>query len=260
MIGKALRAIFLATVGVYFALPLIMTALFSLSEGRAGYGLAAYAGLFERADLLKPLLLSLELAAATVGVIVLIMVPAVIAAHMFAPGLRGLLEVIAMLPFVIPAIALVAGLTALIREPVWLIGSPFYLTVPYFVLALPYAYRAVDVALSNLDLLQLRLVAASLGTNMRQIILWVVLPNLWPALINAALMTFTVVIGEFTVANILLFRTFPVSLNLIGKSEPTEAAALSIVSFLLTWAALLGILRVGCNRSASGWRPNEGKR
>jgi putative spermidine/putrescine transport system permease protein len=256
MIGKTARSIFIALIGAFFALPLVMTAVFSLWQGQAGYGLAAYAQLFQRADLLDPLLLTMKLAAATIGLIFLAMVPAVIAVHLFAPRLHGLLEAIAILPFVVPAIALVAGLTALIQGPGWLVGSPYYLTLPYFVLALPYAYRAIDVALGAIDLPQLRLAAVSLGADARQVILWVVLPILRPALVNAALMTFTVVLGEFTIANILLFRTFPVSLGLIGRSEPTVAAALSIVSFLLTWAALFGALRAGRDPSTSGGRAN----
>ncbi|MBP1856876.1 ABC transporter permease [Rhizobium herbae] len=247
MIGKSLRIVFLAALFIYFALPLIMTVIFSLSRGQAGFGPDAYVALLSRGDLLAPLWMSAQLALATVACILLVMVPAVIAVHLFAPRLRMLLELAAILPFVIPGIALVAGLSVLISGPGWLIGSPFFLTLPYFFLALPYAYRAIDIAISNLDLAQLRLAAASLGAGVGRTILWVVMPNLWPALVNAALMTFTVVLGEFTVANILLFQTFPVSINLVGKSEPAEAAALTIVSFLLTWIALLIVLLVGRN-------------
>jgi putative spermidine/putrescine transport system permease protein len=259
MIGRVLRVTFLAATTAYFALPLVMTVVFSLSEGRLGYGPGAYLRILARADLLASLRLSCLLALATIAVIVLIMVPAVVAMHLIVPRLRGLFETIAVLPFVIPGIALVAGLSALIRAPLWFVGSPVFLVLPYFVLALPYAYRAIDVALDALDLPHLRQAASSLGADMRQTILWVVLPNLWPALVNAALMTFTVVLGEFTVANILLFPTFPVALNLVGKSSPTDAAALSVVSFAITWAALLGVLILSRDRRSSARSLSEVK-
>lgn len=256
-LGASLRVAVLVVAALFFAVPLVATFAFSLFEGQGLYGLSAYAALFERAALIRPLLLSFELAAATIVVILLVMVSAAIAVHLFAPRLRVFLEVAAVLPFVIPAIAMVAGLTALIHGPGWLVGSPFYLVLPYVFLALPYAYRAIDVALLALDLPSLGRAAASLGAGKGQTILWVVLPNLRPALVNAALMTFTVVLGEFTVANVLLFETFPVSINLVGKSEPTQAAALSVVSFLLTWAALYGVLKAGRRRAPS--RPEEAK-
>ncbi|GGE05832.1 spermidine/putrescine ABC transporter permease [Aureimonas endophytica] len=244
-IARLTRRLLLALMLAYFALPLLTTLVFSLSQGRQGYGLSAYAALIRRADLLEPLLLSIALAAATIALVLVVLLPAMIAMHLLAPRLKGLFEAIAVLPFVVPAIALVAGLTALVPGPGWLVGSPAFLALPCFVLALPYAYRAIDVGLGPLDLPQLRLAAASLGAGPVRTILWVVLPNLGPALVNAALLTFTVVLGEFTVANILLFPTFPVALARIGRSQPDVAAALSIVSFLLTWAALFGALRAG---------------
>jgi putative spermidine/putrescine transport system permease protein len=80
---------------------------------------------------------------------------------------------------------------------------------------------------------------------MGQIIRLVVLPNLRAALIGSTLLTVAVVIGEFTFANVLLFRTFAVMINQIGQNAATEAAALSMVSFLITWAAMLGVLLAG---------------
>ena len=51
--------------------------------------------------------------------------------------------------------------------------------------------------------------------------------------------------GEFTFANVLLFHTFAVLINEIGQHAATEAAALSTLSFLITWMAMLGVLVVG---------------
>jgi putative spermidine/putrescine transport system permease protein len=165
--------------------------------------------------------------------------------NLYVPKLRPVFEFIAALPFVVPAIALVAGLTALFTGPGWLVGSPFYLVIPYFFLSLPYAYRALDVGLRALDLTTLTEAGQSLGASMGQIIRLVVLPNLHSALVGSLLLTLAVVIGEFTFANVLLFRTFAVLINQIGQHEATEAAALSVVSFLITWGAMLGVLLVG---------------
>lgn len=242
----------LALAGVYFIVPLLMTVAFSLWEGHGRYGLSAYRTLLARPNLGPSLVVSLELAVATCLSIVVLLAPAMIFMTLYAPRLRPLFEFIAALPFVVPAIALVAGLSALFTGPEWLIGTPFYLTVPYFFLALPYAYRAIDVGIRALDLTTLTEAGQSLGASLGQIIRLVVLPNLRPALIGSMLLTFAVVMGEFTFANVLLFHTFAVLINEVGQNAPTEAAALSTLSFLITWGAMLGVLVVGRGNAQLG--------
>ncbi len=231
--------------GLYFAVPLAMTVAFSLWEGRGRYGLDSYRALLTLPELSSSLLLSVELSVATVAALIVLLVPAMIFMNLYAPRLRPLFEFLAALPFVVPAIALVAGLSALFTGPGWLIGSPFYLVIPYFFLSLPYAYRAIDVGLRSIDLATLTEAGQSLGASMGQIIRLVVLPNLRAALIGSTLLTVAVVMGEFTFANVLLFHTFAVLINEIGQHAATEAAALSMLSFLITWGAMLGVLVAG---------------
>jgi putative spermidine/putrescine transport system permease protein len=231
--------------GIYFVVPLLMTVAFSLWEGRGHYGFDAYRSLLARPNLLPSLIVSLELGFATCAAIVLLLAPAMIFMNLYAPKLRPVFEFIAALPFVVPAIALVAGLSVLFTGPEWLIGTPFYLTIPYFFLALPYAYRAIDVGIRSLDLTTLTEAGQSLGASLGQIIRMVVLPNLRSSLIGSMLLSFAVVMGEFTFANVLLFHTFAVLINEVGQNAPTEAAALSTLSFLITWGAMLGVLMIG---------------
>ena len=234
---------------IYFVMPLAMTLMFSLWEGNNVYGVSAYVNLFSRADLLNPFVLSLELSLLTIAAIYLLLTPALIAVHLYAPRMRKLIEFISVLPFVVPAIAFVGGLSTLVTGPTWLISSPLYLIIPYFFLALPFSFRAIDVGLSALDLKTLKEAAESLGAGAWPTIRLIVLPNLHAALINATLLTFTVVMGEFTVSNILLFRTFPVAINEVGKSSPTQAAALSMLSFVLTWLTMLGVMFLARQRN-----------
>jgi hypothetical protein len=55
-------------------------------------------------------------------------------------------------------------------------------------------------------------------------------------------------IGEFTFANVLLFRTYAVFINQIGQHEATAAAALSFASFIATWVAMLIVLVAGSRK------------
>ena len=235
----------LGAAGLYFLVPLLMTITFSLWQGHGHYGFDDYRKLLARPNLLPSLVTSLELALATCATIVFLLAPAVVFMHLYAPRLRAVFDFISGLPFVVPPIALVAGLSALFTGPDWLIGTPFYLVFPYFFLAFPYAYRAIDVGIRALDLNTLTEAGQSLGASLGQIIRMVVLPNLRSALIGSVLLTFAVVMGEFTFANVLLFHTFAVLINEVGQNAPTEAAALSTLSFLITWFAMLGVLVAG---------------
>ncbi|HDJ86109.1 MAG TPA: ABC transporter permease subunit, partial [Chromatiales bacterium] len=159
--------------------------------------------------------------------------------------LRPVMEFIAVLPFVVPAIALVEGLTSLYTGPEWLVGSPNFLIVAYIILALPYTYNALDVGMRSLDIRTLSEAAQNLGANWPTLMMRAILPNLIGTLVGATLLTFAIVMGEFTFANVLLFNTFAVYINYIGQTSGTQAAALSLLSFTITWLAMLGILLTG---------------
>ena len=164
---------------------------------------------------------------ATALALVVLLLPAMIFMNLYAPRLRPVFEFIAALPFVVPAIALVAGLSALFTGPGWLIGSPFYPGHSRISSSrCPTPTARSTSGLRALDLTTLTEAGQSLGAGMGQIIRLVVLPNLRSALVGSLLLTLAVVIGEFTFANVLLFRTFAVLMNQIGQHEATEAAAL----------------------------------
>jgi putative spermidine/putrescine transport system permease protein len=236
---------------MFFLVPLIVTGIFSLWEGGSRYGVSAYAVLFQTSDFWNSLALSFRLAVETVLLSFVLLVPAMIFVHIKVPRLKPVFEFIANLPFVIPAIALIDGLTTLYTGPSWLIGTPNYLVIPYFFLALPFAYRSIEVGLTTLDVRTLTEAGQSLGAGWGQIILRVLLPNLKSALLGATLLTLTVVMGEFTFASVLLFHTFAVFINDIGQNTITEAAALSLISFMITWIFMLGVLLTGRRNTAA---------
>jgi putative spermidine/putrescine transport system permease protein len=235
----------LAMIGLYFLVPLLATGAFSLWEGGSRYGFAAYAALVHDPKLWQSLGLSVRLAIETILVGLVVLVPAVFWLNLRVQRLRPIFDFLSVLPFVVPPIALVAGLTALYTGPAWLVGTANYLVVPYVILALPYTYRALDLGMRALDLKTLSEAAQSLGAGWMSLIFRVVVPNLTTALIGAALLTIAIVMGEFTFANILLFNTFAVYIDYVGGTSATEAAALTLLSFLITWLAMLGVLFTG---------------
>jgi len=84
--------------------------------------------------------------------------------------------------------------------------------------------------------------AYSLGSGWWRTFLTVILPNIWPGVISAALLVFSTVMGEFTIAQLFSLYTFPVFLNNTGQNDPHKAAILSVLSFTFTLLCVLGII------------------
>ncbi len=242
------RGLWIGLLSLYFLLPLVGTAVYSLWAGGNRYNFSAYLQLLAAADFRRSLELSLVLALETVLLTLGLLVPAVFWANLKLKRLRGFLDVVSVLPFVVPPIVLASGLSAAYGRVSFLVSSPHFLVLPYVILALPYSYRALDTGMRALDIKTLTEAAQSLGASWGVILFRVVVPNLRTSLIGAALLTLAIVVGEFTFANVLLYNTFAVYLNYVGQTQGTASAALSLLSFALTWLGMLGIT-VGAKRN-----------
>jgi putative spermidine/putrescine transport system permease protein len=166
---------------------------------------------------------------------------------------------VTILPFVVPPIILTVGLLQLysndLHAPFWYLGHPYtFLVSAYVVLAFPYVYRSLDAGFRAIDVHTLTEAAQSLGASWRTTFLRVIIPNVRQAALSGAFLTLAIVMGEFTIASLALFNTFPVYINQVNQEQPYEAASLSLLSFLITWAAMAGLLLVGRPPRSSGRR------
>lgn len=237
----------------YFLLPLYGTLEFSMRASRPhlAYSLAAYRNALSDPQFVRAFGFSFQMAVATIVVGLLLVVPTAYWVHLRLPRLRPVVELLTLLPFVIPAIVLVFGLIRTFGRTIrifsvpilppltnTILGTNALLVAGYTVLALPYLYRAVDNGLRAIDVRTLTEAAQSLGAGWPTILARVIFPNLRTALLSGALLTFAIVIGELTIANFLARPAFAPYLALLSNRLAYEPAALSIVSFGLTWAAM----------------------
>src|SRR5207248_585234 len=173
---------------------------------------------------------------------------------------RPLMDVLTLIPFAMPAIILAVGLvqeyngsaSPLINylslglvptlDNFNIVNTAPLLVCAYVIISLPFVYRPIDNALRAINTRVLTEAAYSLGSGWWRTFLIVILPNIWPGVISAALLTFSTVMGEFTLATLSGIYTFPIYLNSIGQSAPHKAALLSILSFLFTLICVLGIV------------------
>lgn len=68
-----------------------------------------------------------------------------------------------------------------------------------------------------------------------------ILPNLRTAILGAAFLTITVVLGEYVLSSLFLYNTLPVYMAEVGTSQAQGAAALALITVLFTWFLLIGV-------------------
>lgn len=228
----------------YFIVPLVATVLFALSIRRGQYTLDAFTNVFADPNFQATFGYSIVVGLATIVAGLVIVVPAAYYVRLRLPQLRPVVEFITLLPLIIPAIILVFGYIRLYNTSSWLpltgsaVGTDILLTFAYVALALPYMYRAVDTGLRTIDVGTLTEAATILGANQITIIARVIFPNIIVAVLSGAFLTLAIVIGEFTIASLLNRPAFGVYMQNIGANRAYEPAALSIISFVITWGAM----------------------
>lgn len=228
---------------VYFLTPLAATGYWSLKAEKDKLGFEAYRRIFADPEFARSFLESIVNAAAAIVLSLLIIVPTAYWVTLRIPRLRPVVEFVTLLPFVIPAVVLVFGLIRMYSRPPLLLtatyGSSRVLLVgAYAALSFPYMYRSVDNGLRALNVRSLTEAAQSLGAGWPTIIGRVILPNLRVALLSGALLTFAIVIGELTIALYMAQRTFGPFMADLVRNKVYEPAAVAIVAFALTWAAM----------------------
>ena len=133
--------------------------------------------------------------------------------------------------------------------PASLKGTPNLLGLIYVVLAMPFAYRALDAGLRAIDVKTLVEASNSLGARWLTTLWRVILPNIRTALLSATVLTVALVLGEFTMASLDLYQTFPVWIvNFDQTSGPVSVAA-SLLALFVTWIFLLAIVTLGSRRA-----------
>ncbi len=266
--GFGMDKVFLVLVMLYLIVPLGATLAFGLGTGN-GINFSTFQQIFSDPDFSQTLLISLELAVGATILAVVLVTPTAYWVQLRLPKARPLLDFLSLVPFAMPAIVLAVGLLqvysgtpnpligilslglvpVLSNDPFNIVNTPPLLVCSYVIIALPFVYRPIDNSLRAVNTRVLSEAAYSLGSGWWRTFLTVILPNIWPGVISAALLTFSTVMGEFTLATLFNIYTFPIYLNGVGQNDPHKAASLAILSFIFTLVCVLGIILLVRGRS-----------
>jgi putative spermidine/putrescine transport system permease protein len=189
---------------------------------------------------------SLELALVTSLAMLVLLVPTMVWVRLKLRRLSRILEFVCLLPLTIPAIVLVVGLFPMY---IWLgtnvSDSILTLAFAYVVLVLPYCYRALDAGLGAIDVKTLSEAARSLGASWFSVMWRIIVPNISNAILNATLLSVALVLGEYTIANNLLYNNLQVELVHLERANAGVSIAVAVAALLFAFVLLIAISLVG---------------
>jgi len=267
------RVAVLGLLAVYFIVPLAACFWFTVYDSRNHqFSLAPYGQIFSAQGFGTSVRMTFEVSLATIVILYLLLVPAMVAVHLRLRSLRPVFESLAMVPLVLSPVALVVGVqtvlswglnqntgTPLFRLAVDLQnpGFPLILPIVYVIIALPFAYRSLEASLRAVDLRTLVEASRGLGASWPVTIWRAVLPNLRSGLLSGAILTLALVFGEYTISSILQFLPFSVWVVQDGQGATSGqlAPAVSLLSLLLSWAVLFLVSFLGGRRAVG--RPDR---
>ena len=254
------RYVVFTVFGLFFLVPLLAMARFSLEGATLGtWSLTAWKQIASYQGTGVPPLISsieitLELAIITCAVMLVLLVPTMIWVRLRVRWLARTMEFLCLLPLTIPAIALVVGLGEIYNRLQRFSLSALMLFWVYVILALPYAYQALAAGLNAINVETLSEAARSLGASWFTVMVRVIAPNMRQAILNALLLTASLVLGEFTIAFLLLYNNLQVELYSISRNTPNAGVlfSTSLAALLLTFVLLMILSYAGRRRRGRG--------
>jgi putative spermidine/putrescine transport system permease protein len=242
---SAVQVLILVLFISYMLIPIIATYVFSVATRwdrtilPEGYSLKGYQIAAQNPYFFKTLQNSLVVS-------LLVVVPTVYWVHARVYAAKPLLDLLMILPFGIPGVVLALALVQVFNfQPI--ARSPFLLIAATVVFTMPFMYRSVSNNLAAIDITTLTEAAQSLGANTFNVLLRVIIPNIFTGILSGSLLVFATVFAEFTLARLIVgagFKTFPMLLVEYTRIDGTIAAGLSVISFTIAWIVSLLILWV----------------
>ncbi len=261
-----MRWIVITVVMAFFAIPLLSMLYFSVRFPLSGkwtgqawstlihLGSLASSDSADYGQLWEGIKNSGVLVVLTVLIMVALLVPTMTWVRLRLPWLARPMEFVCLLPLTIPAIVLVVGLGPVYRIVSNLLStSTIWLCFVYVVLVLPFAYRSLDAGLGAIDVRTLSEAARSLGASWATVMWRIVLPNIRSAVVSACFISIALVLGEFTVAELLARNNLQTGIFQVSQSDGQLAVTLALVALVGVFLLLLILSFVsGGRRSRKG--------
>lgn len=248
---KSIKSLSLLLSCLYLIIPLLATIVYSLSSNWShsilpeSLTLKWYGRLFFNVDFLQSMLHSILLVGGVVSIAVFIMVPAIYGIVLFYPKLERVIKWSIIGSYAMPGVILSVGLLkAYSNSPIPML---FVVVGAYFTSVLPFMYQGIRNSLRNINVIQLNEAAEVLGASKMITFKSIILPSIMQGVKVSALLSFSVLFGEFVVINMLLgskLKTVQIFLMENIKKNGHFSSAIVGCYFILLAVVALAVLKM----------------
>lgn len=249
--SRAFPVVILTITMVYLLVPLVATLLYSVAKSWQStvlpdtWTLEWFQMLFEDPRFLQSLWRTLLICVLSVGLSVVVMLPTIFIVIVYLPRLEKLLNLLVLIPYAAPGVVMAVGLIKLYSSgPIAIAGTMWILVGIYFVAVLPYMYQGIRNSMRTIRTVELIEAAELLGASKLEAFRKVIIPNVLPGIRVSVLLSFSILFGEFVLANLLVggqFETIQIYLyrRLI---ESGHLASAVVICYFLVILVLSGLL------------------
>lgn len=193
-----------------------------------------------------PFLMSIQIAAVTTVLDVLIGVPAGYVLVKYDFRFIDILRELTILPMAIPGIVIGIGVVRVWGTPrlgLDLAGTTTLIVAVHALFTMPFIIQTTISTLESIDFRRLEESARSLGASWLEMFLYVIIPNIYSGIIAGAVMVFALSMGEF---NITFFIYSPINttlpIALFGGFRTASVGEASALASLFVGIVLISIV------------------
>ncbi|WP_152393833.1 ABC transporter permease [Paenibacillus guangzhouensis] len=248
---KWISVLVIAAALIYLALPLAATLMYSIAKEWShtvlpvSYTLEWYKQLFTDARFLSAVGRTLTVSGIALAASVSTMTVSVFVVYMYLPKLERYLQALTMIPFAVPGVVAAVGLIKVYSSgPIVLSGTIWILVGAYYVLVIPYMYQGIRNSLRTIDARRLMEAAEILGASKIKAFLQVIVPNIMNGILISALLSFSILIGEFVMANFLVGGSYEtIQIYLMRRlNENGHVSSAIVIAYFVIVLILSGMM------------------
>lgn len=196
---------------VYLATPVFVTLLYALSAKWQAtvlpdrLTLEHFIRLFTTQRYHMALARTLAVSLATIAISLLTLIPVIYMTKVHYRRFEKVLGVLSMIPFSLSGIILAVGLIRLYSGGFLPISGTVHILIgAYYIVILPFMYQGIKNSLDTLEIKSLLETAKILGASEVQTFFRVILPNIMKGVVISVLLSLSILMGEFVLANMLV--------------------------------------------------------
>lgn len=238
--------------GLYLLLPMLATVLYSFSTEwnktiwPEGLTLQWFAELYQDTRFISSFGRSLLVSASATIVSLLVTVPAIFAIVVYAPRLERYVQSIVMMTYALPGVIMAVGLIRAYAGK----GISMLLIVggAYVIGMLPFMYQGTRNSLRTVQAGTLMEAAELLGASRWHAFIRIIVPNIMPGILVSALLSFSMLFGEFVLINILVggkFETLQIYLYGVLSVSGHKSSAIVATYFVIMTVISALLLKFG---------------